>query len=273
MTSASSRGYALGASDAERARLIVQHDIYRGEAASLAEHVGLGRGSRAVDVGCGPLGVLDLFSELVGSSGRVVGLDSEPRMLDMARTTLAERDVTGVELVHGDLLDDDLEAESFDLAHERFLITNLPNPRGIVSSMTRLTKPGGYVALEDIDCISWICHPPHPSWGRLSAALLTAWYAAGLDAYVGRKLPGLLREAGLVDIGLDAHVNVWMPGDRYHKTLPHFVREFRERILQLSDLTEQEFDRCLNELEEHLEQPTTFTLYNTLMQAWGRKPG
>ena len=51
-------------------------------------------GFRAVDVGCGPIGIMNLLSERVGPDGAVVGVEREPRFVDMARTQLSERWLT-----------------------------------------------------------------------------------------------------------------------------------------------------------------------------------
>jgi ubiquinone/menaquinone biosynthesis C-methylase UbiE len=73
--------YVLGADDSEQARLLAQCDIHRPEAERLLERLGISSGQRVIDVGCGPLGVLDLLSARVGPTGEVVGLDNEPRMI------------------------------------------------------------------------------------------------------------------------------------------------------------------------------------------------
>lgn len=102
------------------------------------------------------------------------------------------------------------------------------------------------------------------------AALDAAWIG---DQYIGRRLPGLLRDAGLADVGVNAHAHVWLPGDLYQKLLLHFAGLYRERILTMGALSTAELDRCVRELDTHLDHPDTFTLYNTLFQAWSRKPG
>ena len=61
----------------------------RARGARLLDQVGVRPGWRAVDVGCGPLGILDLLAERVAPGGQVVGLDREPRMLAMARAVVA----------------------------------------------------------------------------------------------------------------------------------------------------------------------------------------
>ena len=89
------------------------------------------------------------------------------------------------------------------------LLINVPNPEQIVSEMVALVRPGGVVALQDVDRCSWVCDPPHPAWTTLLTALNTAWTQDGADPFIGRRLPGLLRRAGLVDVGVDVHVQAW----------------------------------------------------------------
>lgn len=101
-STAHAAGYALGASEAERARLLAQGDIYRTETEALFNRIGVAQGWRAVDVGCGPLGVLDILADRVGPTGRLTGLDREPRMLEMAELSLAERGLDSVRPVRSE---------------------------------------------------------------------------------------------------------------------------------------------------------------------------
>jgi SAM-dependent methyltransferase len=272
MTVASTKAYALGAGDAERARLLQQGELFRTEAETLIDRIGVAPGWRTIDIGCGPLGVLDILADRVGPSAAVVGLDNEPRMLELAGATRAERDLTTVELVSADAAATGLASESFDLVHERLVVLNVPDPRDVLAEMARLARPDGYVALQDLDGVSWLCHPPHPAWDRLITAFWAAWRDAGLRPDLGRRLPGMLREAGLVDIHVDAHLKVLSAGDPGHRVLLEVTSAFRERILAIGALTEAGLDECIEELAVHLERPDSFTLYPALFQAWGRKP-
>jgi len=101
------------------------------------------------------------------------------------------------------------------------------------------------------------------------AAVAAAWVG---DVFVGRRLPGLLRDAGLVDVAADAHIRIWSPGDPYQKLLLRFAEIYRARILAGGTLTEAELDDCVHQLDVHLDRADTFTLYPTFFQAWGRKP-
>jgi ubiquinone/menaquinone biosynthesis C-methylase UbiE len=78
-----SNDYILGVNEDERTRLLAQAELHAPEARVLLDRVGVAPGWRTIDVGCGPLGVLDLLAERVGPTGTVVGLDRDERMLAM----------------------------------------------------------------------------------------------------------------------------------------------------------------------------------------------
>ena len=68
--------YALGSSHGESARLQRQADELAADSAALRDRVGLRTGNSAIDLGCGPRGILDLLAGRVSPGGRVVGLEA-----------------------------------------------------------------------------------------------------------------------------------------------------------------------------------------------------
>ena len=58
-----------------------------------------------------------------------------------------------------DALETGLPRASFDLLHERLLLTNVTNAEAVVTEMVALTCPGGVVALQDVDVTAWFCEP------------------------------------------------------------------------------------------------------------------
>ncbi len=261
--------YSLGVDDAERARLLAQCALHRAEAEILLDRIGLHAGDRVVDLGCGPLGVLDLFAERVGPTGHVVGLDREARYLAIARQELDARGFTGVELMVSDATGTALDPGSFDLVHERLVLNNVPQPSAVLAEMVRLTRPGGHVAVQDVDWLTWTCLPEHSGWDRLRTAAAAVWSG---DVHIGRRLPALLRAAGLVDVEVMPHMRVFRPGEPYHRLLVRFVALHRERILAGRSMTAAQLDGAVAGLEAHLADPATVTLYATFFQAWGRRP-
>jgi hypothetical protein len=103
------------------------------------------------------------------------------------------------------------------------VLINVTSPQDVVREMVRVDRPGGWVALQEVDWITWACEPAHAAWDELLAALTASWQAAGLDPFIDRRLPALLRDAGMGDVGVDAHQYIWRPGDLYHTLLVKFV--------------------------------------------------
>jgi len=267
------QGYLLGADESERTRLLAQGEIHRAETEALFDRIEIPAGGHAVDVGCGPLGVLDMLSRRVGTAGEVVGLDSEPRMIGFAQRSIAERGLTNVNLIHADAAATGLDADFFDLAHERLVLVNLTSPRGVVAEMARVVRPGGWVVAQEVDWITWTCEPAHPAWDSLLDALIKAWGMIGLDPFTGRRIPAFLREAGLVDVAIEIRGHTWRPGQPNQLLLLRFVDIFRGQIIDGGFLDAPGLARLAIELEEHLSMPTTYVIHPLLFQAWGRKPG
>jgi SAM-dependent methyltransferase len=264
--------YVLGSSSAERERLLKQARLHEQEARWLLDQTGIRFGWRAIDIGCGPLGIMDLLAERVGPTGHVVGLDREPEMLTVAKDLIAERPLKNVQLVEADGAATGLDRASFDLAHARLVLVNVPNPEQILAEMTALVRPGGVVAVQEVDWLSWTCEPPHPAWDRLREANEAVWRDRGGDVYIGRRLPGLLRAEGLVDVAVKAHVPIWQLADMYQTLLLRFTALHRDAILEAGLLTESEVTSLVEDLRTHLMAPGTMVIYAILFQAWGRRP-
>ena len=128
----------------------------------MLDQIDIRAGSRAVDIGCGPIGILDLLSERVGKTGSVVGLEREGRFVMMARAEIMERGLRNVEVLQDDALNTGLPKSAFDLVHERLVMINVPTRGALLQEMMSLLRPGGTIILEDVDDISYTCVPLHP---------------------------------------------------------------------------------------------------------------
>jgi len=263
--------YALGRNPVETERLRRQALELEPEAAALVDRVDRPVGSSAIDLGCGPAGVLSLLAERVGPSGRVVGLDRDPAHVELARAFARERGLANVEVVEGDAADTRLPAASFDLVHARTLLINLPDPAAVVAEMVRLVKPGGHVLVHEPDLAVRICFPPHPAWDRLTELFLTVAGRDGADLFVGRRLPTLLREAGLVDIGVEARAEIYPLGHSRRFVLPDLIEGLRPIIVEQGFAAEAELHDLDGEVRAHLDNPDVLILPGLGFLAWGRR--
>jgi SAM-dependent methyltransferase len=261
--------YLLANQPSELDRLRLQALVWEPTGRQLLSKVGDGSGGRALDVGCGAMGWLRILSEWVGPSGQIVGGDVDERMLDAARSFLEEEEIANVELVVDDLFDSKLEPHSFDLVHARYQIAPLGRGREQVASHRRLVKPGGSLVLEEWDLASWHFNPTAPAAERLIRLLSEIF--AGLGGEAGRGLPELLREIGIEEPGIDAHVIALHPEHPYLRLPLQFSVALESRLLET--LSEGELASLRREAEAELAEPGRWGTTFTLIQSWGRLEG
>jgi SAM-dependent methyltransferase len=264
--------YALGTSPAERDRLRRQSEELRAHSAALLDRVGVERGWNAIDLGCGPSGIIDLLAERVGPDGHVTGLDVNPVNVAMARAFADEHGLANADIAEGDARRTRLPPSSFDLVHARTLLINIPDPTVVVAEMVRLVRPGGWVAALEPDVGGSLCYPPHPAWDRLSEIFRTANRSDDADLLIGRRLPELFRQAGLIDIGVEAKADIYPAGHSRRTVRPDLVRSMRPKILERGIAGERELDDLDQAVREHLDDPHTLVMPHLLFLAWGRKP-
>jgi SAM-dependent methyltransferase len=264
-----SEDYLLADQPSELERLQLQSLVWEPAGRQLLAKVGGGSGGRALDLGCGALGWLRILSEWVGPSGQVVGTDIDESLLGPARSFLDSEGIPNVELVLDDLFESKLEPQSFDLVHARYLIAPLGRGREQVAAYRQLVRPAGSLVLEEWDLGSWHFNPPAPAAERLIGLLSEIF--AGLGGEAGRALPELLREVGIAEPELDAHVVALAPGHPYLRLPLQFSVALESRLLER--LSEDELASLRREAESELAEPARWGTTFTLIQCWGRPQG
>ena len=265
--------YALGSSSSESERLRRQADELAPDSIALLDRVGLRPGDRALDLGCGPRGVIELLFERVSPGGQVVGADADPAHVAMASELVASLALEGVEIVSADARDTGLASDSFDLVHARALLVTLPEPAEVVAEMVRLVRPGGsVVSLEPDNTDGGICYPQNNAFDRLSEIFPRAFARNGADPQIGRRLGELYRDAGLEDVRVEARAPIYPPGHSRRTIRADLIGALRPQILQMGLADAGELDELDAALREHLAKPETLVLPSLFFLAWGRKP-
>ena len=123
----------------------------------------ISEGSHVLDIGCGAGLDLYLASRMVGSTGRVVGVDLSKEMAARARANLRALQATNYEImaVQGETLP--LPEDTFDRVTSNGVINLSPDKAGLFSEIYRVLKPGGLLQFADIILDKEL--PPHLAAG------------------------------------------------------------------------------------------------------------
>lgn len=151
-------------------------------------------GEVVVDLGSG--GGLDVFlaSKLVGPTGKAIGIDMTPEMIDRARANATKGGYENVEFYLGTIDHLPLPDASVDCVISNCVINLAPDKPAVFREIARVLKPGGRLAVSDIALK-----------GELPVAI-----AQSMAAYVG-CIAGAIRiddySKGLLEAGF-GHVEI-----------------------------------------------------------------
>lgn len=160
----------------------------------LIERADVWSGMRVLDFGCGT-GTLVGMLATANPGAQVIGVDVDAEIVAIARRKLAEA-VPNVELHCGRLEEVGIPEGSLDRVVTSLVLHHLTTEekRATLATFRHLLRPGGELHVADFG-------PPHNALMRV-VSLGVRWFdgservAANLDG----QLPGLIREAGFVDL-------------------------------------------------------------------------
>jgi SAM-dependent methyltransferase len=260
--------YLLAGQASELKRLQLQSQVWEPSGRRLLDEIGDGRGTRALDVGCGALGWLRLLSKWVGPDGEVTGTDVDEAMLAAADRFVTEEGLRNVGLAKDDLFATGLEPDSFDLVHARYEICPLGRGHEQMQTYLRLARPGGVIVLEDPDTGSWHFNPHAPALEKLIELIIESFRLSGGDWGAGRTHLHLLREFG-IEGNVRAEVVALPPGHPYLRLPLQFATALEERLLAL--VSADQLGQLRDQGEAELQEPGRWGTTFTLLQCWGRR--
>jgi SAM-dependent methyltransferase len=251
----------------------LQAQIWDPEVEAWLSQIDVQPGWQCVDLGCGAMGILEPLSRRSGASGRVIGIEPRPSMLTAAGELVRRSRLDNVRLLDIAPNKTSLPDESFQLVHERFLLSAGWNERELLGEMIRLARRGGIVALQEPDLSSWHSHPDHDAWARLREAVRAAFAAGGGDLDAGCRTFGLAREAGLDDVRIRAATIALQGAHPVKRLLVDLAESHREQIVQGGILDERDLEEVLAECDAIARDPSTVVVSFLISQVWGRKTG
>jgi SAM-dependent methyltransferase len=225
--------------------------------------LGVDEGWHCWEIGAGGPGTPAWLAQRVGATGRVLATG-----LDLAWATGRER----FEVRHHDVGRDEPPGGAFDLVHARLLLARVADRHAALAHMVHALRPGGWLVIEELDIDFQPSATPDASnteqylSNRIRAGLLAVLGRHGVDLELGRKVPRLLRQAGLVDVVADGYFPLASPEAAALEVAG--IEHARDALVALRAASDDELDM-------HVEAARAGSIDVStppLISVWGRRP-
>jgi ubiquinone/menaquinone biosynthesis C-methylase UbiE len=200
------RRYILDGTDEDLRRLLAIAEISAEMARAAFGRLGMRQGWTAIDCGCGPIGGLAVMAEMVGPTGRIVGVDFNAAAVQRARAVVSALELGNVEVVAGDLYELDPAALGgpFDLAYSRLFLMHQADPVQTLRRIAGLLRPGGWLVAQE--ALRFPTPRSHPHLEALTGywnLIYELLDRAGVPPGTVEDLPQSAREAGFEVAGMN----------------------------------------------------------------------
>lgn len=152
-------------------------------------------GETLLDVGCGAGTDLCFAATILGGSGRLLGIDLTPEMVDKARANLVRVGASHAEIVCGDFRKLPWPSASVDVVLSNGAINLAVKQEAVFREIARVLKPAGRLHLADM-----IRHDADDSVDVQGRCDADAWANCVAGTLAKDCLLKLIRDAGLVDV-------------------------------------------------------------------------
>src|SRR5574338_1286277 len=151
-------------------------------------------GQVVLDLGSGA--GLDCFfaAKKVGETGRVIGVDMTPEMIERARASAQRLNIQNVEFRQGYLEDLPVESDTVDVIISNCVINLAPDKSRVFAEAFRVLKPGAKLAVSDI-----VTDGPLPDAIKKS---LSAWAGCVAGAVEAEEYVGMMKSVGFTDVSI-----------------------------------------------------------------------
>jgi ubiquinone/menaquinone biosynthesis C-methylase UbiE len=186
--------YALERSQLEYERLALQGEVLKPMTRRLFEEAGIGPGMRVVDLGSGAGDVCLLLAEMVGPSGRVIGLEVDDEANKFAAERARREGFNNIRFLHLDVAHY-VAGSPLDAVVGRCILMYQPDPAAALGHLVKYLRKGGTAAFME----PWFLPPGGPDTMMKKAGMIIhdTLQRSGAHTDLGPRLHKVFSNAGL----------------------------------------------------------------------------
>jgi ubiquinone/menaquinone biosynthesis C-methylase UbiE len=228
------------------------------------EYLDLKEGDSVLDAGCGPGYDALRMAAIVGSTGKVTGIDPVTRMIEIARENAA-RSTYPVSFQAGDVWRLDFPDAWFNAVRIDRILQIHENPGEILDELIRVLRPGGKILAIEPDWETFVCDPGDRDTARTFFRFCADQFP---DGSAGRTLFRCFRERSLSDVVVHPEPLVMHRLALASKML--HMEQFLGTAREHNVLTQNEIDTWLQELAA-ADKKGRFTFAGMMFAVTGKK--
>ena len=271
---AATQEYVLGDAESELRRLVSQSRLLGDITEQVMRRAGINPGMSVLDRGCGVGDVSFLTARLVGSAGRVLGIDRSVAAVSRARERAAEAGLPNVSFEVVDDLARFRPRAPVDAVVGRLILMYLREPAAILSHFARQVRPGGLIVFQELVLSMCRSKPSCPLMEKCRGWVHDTFLKAGADVEMGWKLFATFQRAGLPgpEMFLGSPVGAG-PDSPMYRHIAETVRSLLPMIERYGVASAEEVmvDNLADRLRTEMTAAGTVCATPCLIGAWTRK--
>lgn len=163
------------------------------------------KGDVVIDLGSGAGNDVFIARNETGETGKVIGIDFTPAMIDKARVNAEKLNFHNVEFRQGDIEKMPVTANTADVIVSNCVLNLVPDKPGVFKEINRVLKPGGHFCISDIVLIGVL-----PEKIQQAAEMYAGCVAGAIQK---KKYLALIEATGFTDITLQKEKPIIIPDD------------------------------------------------------------
>ena len=258
------KSYILGTDQKELKRLKTQHDVWKSETLKGWSLAGFKSGDVILDLGSGPGYCTQELSEIVGPSGKVIGVDRSESFINYLEQEKNKKGFN-IETLLSTFDDLELDSESLDGIYCRWALAWIPNPKEILTKLKSFLKPGGRMVIHEY--YYWTSHrtePERPALKKAIDAALQSFKESDSEIDVGKHLHKWFNDLNMKINHHRLMPKLATPNSKVWKWPRTFYESYFPRLVKMEILTAKDVKHAFDDLEE-LEKLNYATLWCPLM--------